>query len=69
MTYLIDTHILIWRISSDPLLPLAFAHEINNPRNTILLSKASLWEIAIKIGLQKIKNEHFLFRIGKLSEQ
>jgi PIN domain nuclease of toxin-antitoxin system len=55
MTYLIDTHILIWRISSDPLLPSLYAREINNPINTIVISKASLWEIAIKVSLQKLE--------------
>ncbi len=55
MTYLIDTHILIWRISSNPLLPSKYIQEIDNPLNTIIVSKASLWEIAIKVSLQKLE--------------
>jgi PIN domain nuclease of toxin-antitoxin system len=55
MTYLIDTHILIWRISSNPLLSREIAIAIDDTRNTIFISKASLWEIAIKVGLKKLE--------------
>ncbi|MFM9837866.1 MAG: type II toxin-antitoxin system VapC family toxin [Cyclobacteriaceae bacterium] len=54
MNYLIDTHILIWRISSNPQLSQKFIDEIDNPLNSIVISKASLWEIAIKVSLQKL---------------
>jgi PIN domain nuclease of toxin-antitoxin system len=47
MVYLIDTHVLIWRISG--------IAAIDDPGNTLFLSKASLWEMAIKIGLEKLK--------------
>ncbi len=55
MTYLIDTHILIWRISSNPLISKKNVEEIDNSLNQIFLSKASLWEIAIKVSLKKLE--------------
>ena len=55
MTYLIDTHILIWRISSSPLLSSKAIAEIDDTENTIVISKASLWEIAIKVSLKKLE--------------
>lgn len=55
MTYLIDTHILIWRIASSPMLPSKFAEEIDDISNSIVVSKASLWEIAIKVSLRKLE--------------
>jgi PIN domain nuclease of toxin-antitoxin system len=54
MDYLIDTHVLIWRISSNPLLSAKIASEIDDTQNKIFLSKASLWEIAIKGSLKKL---------------
>lgn len=55
MNYLIDTHILIWRISSNPLLSPKAISEIDNTQNTITISKASLREIAIKVSLKKLE--------------
>ena len=63
MIYLIDTHILIWRISSNPLLPSKYIQEIDNPLNTIIVSKASLWEIAIKVSLQKLEMGIFFLEL------
>jgi len=55
MDYLIDTHILLWRIASSPRLPKNVNEEIDNIRNRIWVSKASLWEIAIKLSLKKLE--------------
>lgn len=54
MTYLIDTHVLIWYVTGNVKLERKFIDEIQNPGNAVLLSKISLWEIAIKIGLEKL---------------
>ena len=56
MSYLLDTHILLWWISNDPRLDAACRAIINDPQNRILVSSASAWEIATK------------YRIGKLPE-
>jgi PIN domain nuclease of toxin-antitoxin system len=51
MNYLIDTHILIWYLSGNRQ---SVIDEIQNPDNVIFVSKASLWEIAIKVSLKKL---------------
>lgn len=58
MTYLIDTHILIWYVTGDSKLKKNFVGEIKNRSNRILVSKVSLWEIAIKVSLGKL-SEHY----------
>jgi PIN domain nuclease of toxin-antitoxin system len=55
MTYLVDTHVLLWYMEDNPRLSRKIVKEIENPENTILISKASLWEIAIKLGTGKLK--------------
>lgn len=51
MSYLLDTHILLWAAAgSDRLTPVA-RRLIEDPANTLVFSAASLWEIAIKSGL------------------
>ncbi len=52
--YLIDTHTFLWHISDNPLLPLAIKTLIENPKNNISISIISLWEIAIKLNINKL---------------
>ena len=47
MRLLIDTHIFIWYISNDSKLSTAARTLIDDENNEILLSIASLWEMAI----------------------
>lgn len=54
MNYLIDTHILIWHAENDPKLATRFAEILNDSANNIVVSYASLWEIAIKQSLGKL---------------
>ena len=54
MNYLIDTHILIWHAENSSKLSSRFADVLNNPSNDIVVSYASLWEIAIKQSLGKL---------------
>ena len=54
MNYLLDTHTLIWYFENDVKLSHEAEALIDNPKNTIYVSSASLWEIAIKIGLNKL---------------
>ena len=56
MSYLIDTHILLWWLFDDPKLDTDCREIIRNPNNRILVSSVSAWEIATK------------YRIGKLPE-
>ncbi len=54
MTYLLDTHILLWFSSGDPRLSRKVKSILLNESNSILLSAASIWEMAIKISLDKL---------------
>lgn len=48
MSYLIDTHILLWWVFNDPKLNTECRNIILNPENNIIVSSASAWEIATK---------------------
>ncbi|NER08746.1 MAG: type II toxin-antitoxin system VapC family toxin, partial [Okeania sp. SIO3C4] len=56
MSYLLDTHILLWWLFNDPQLNKECREIVRNPNYQILVSSASAWEIATK------------YRIGKLPE-
>ena len=56
MSYLLDTHILLWWLFDDPKLDTNCRDIICNPKHRLLVSSASAWEIATK------------YRIGKLPE-
>jgi PIN domain nuclease of toxin-antitoxin system len=54
MRDLLDTHALIWYVDQDQLLSPAAHAAITDPNNELLLSAATVWEIAIKVGLKKL---------------
>ena len=54
MTYFLDTHTLIWTLDGDKRLSKKAAMAIKNTDNTLYVSIASLWEIAIKRSLNKL---------------
>ncbi len=54
MKLLLDTHAFIWFVENDNQLPGKTKLKIENPNNTILISIAALWEIAIKMSLKKL---------------
>ena len=53
MRLLLDTHIALWAILDSPLLPLQARLLIEDPGNDIVISAATIWEIAIKHALGK----------------
>lgn len=55
MRFLLDTHSLLWFLSGDAGLTERARRLIENPDYDILVSIASLWEIAIKHSLGKLK--------------
>lgn len=55
MNLLLDTHILIWFLNGDSRLSLKVKHAIEDINNTKIVSIASIWEIAIKISLDKFR--------------
>ena len=51
MNLLLDTHIALWAITDNPKLSQIARELIQSPKNTIWVSVASIWEIAIKHSL------------------
>ncbi len=54
MRALLDTHTLLWWILEDPALSQTARETIAETSNTILVSAASAWELAIKFRLGKL---------------
>jgi PIN domain nuclease of toxin-antitoxin system len=52
---LVDSHVLLWHLSDDPRLGEKATAAIEAPDAEVLVSAGSLWEIAIKVGLGKLK--------------
>lgn len=53
MRLLLDTHLLLWAVGRSARLSAAARVLIDDPENQVLFSAASIWEIAIKYGLQR----------------
>ncbi len=51
MKLLLDTHLLLWAAGQPDRLSVAARSLLDDPRNELLFSSASLWEVAIKRGL------------------
>ena len=65
MNYLLDTHIFLWHIDGDDRLKNEIISIIENPSNNIFLRVGSLWEIAIKVSVGKLKIEHSLENLSQ----
>ncbi|GBD10754.1 Ribonuclease VapC22 [bacterium HR23] len=48
MRLLLDTHILLWALASPERLPGEVRRLLEDPKNEVLFSAASVWEVAIK---------------------
>jgi PIN domain nuclease of toxin-antitoxin system len=55
MKLMLDTHALIWWLRDNPKLGPKARDIIANPRNEVLVSIASFWEISIKRRIGKIE--------------
>ncbi len=53
MRILLDTHILIWAVTTPERLGSEAETAIRDPANEVLFSAASIWEIAIKAALRR----------------
>jgi PIN domain nuclease of toxin-antitoxin system len=51
---LLDAHALLWFLDDDPILIATANALIEDPHNHKLVSIATCWEIAIKVGLRKL---------------
>jgi PIN domain nuclease of toxin-antitoxin system len=54
MRILLDTHALIWFVDQHQLLSPPAHSAITDPANQVLVSAASIWEIAVKVALGKL---------------
>ena len=68
MKLLLDTQILLWAAGQPRRLSAVARKLLNDPRNELLFSAASLWEIAIKntLGREDFRVEPRLLRRGLL---
>jgi PIN domain nuclease of toxin-antitoxin system len=55
MSLLLDTHILLWWLSDDPLLPAPARGAISSPDNEVIVSAAAVWEVAIKKAVGRLE--------------
>ncbi len=55
MNILLDTHIFIWFSQDDPTLEINKREIIEDENNTIFISVATFWEIAIKKSINKLR--------------
>jgi PIN domain nuclease of toxin-antitoxin system len=51
LTFLLDTHVLLWAAGEPERLSPAAVELLSNGRHELAFSSASLWEIQIKLGL------------------
>ncbi|MBO9611589.1 MAG: type II toxin-antitoxin system VapC family toxin [Dyadobacter sp.] len=54
MTYLLDTHTLIWALTDFEKLPANVQRILRNKNNDIVVSALSFWEMSIKRSINKL---------------
>jgi PIN domain nuclease of toxin-antitoxin system len=54
VSYLLDTHVLLWWLEDNPTLAAESKKIISNPNNLVFVSPVSTWEITIKKALGKL---------------
>lgn len=60
MRLLLDTHIVLWAMADDPRLPRALRDAVAGAE-TLFISAATVWEVAIKSSLGKLEVPADLF--------
>lgn len=55
MTILLDTHAFLWFVGADARLSRKAVSTMKDEANAIVMSVASVWEMAIKAGLGKLR--------------
>ena len=55
MKYLLDTHVILWLATNSPLLSETVKRAILDNNNEKHVSIVSAWEVAIKLGTQKLQ--------------
>jgi PIN domain nuclease of toxin-antitoxin system len=60
MTYLLDTHYMLWAIADTKKLSRAIKDIITNPDYRIVVSAISFWEVSLKTSIGKLEITGFL---------
>lgn len=55
MRLLLDTHLILWWVGNHPKLPSAARQTVLEQSEAVYISRASLWEMAIKISLGRLR--------------
>jgi PIN domain nuclease of toxin-antitoxin system len=55
MSYLLDTHTLLWWLDENSILSTEAKTIISSPQNIIFVSAVSAWEISIKKAIGKLE--------------
>jgi PIN domain nuclease of toxin-antitoxin system len=63
MRFLLDTHVLLWWLANDPNLSADIRAVIGNPSNICFVSAVTIWEIAIKNSLGKLRQPDDLLAV------
>lgn len=59
MSYLLDTHTLIWAVTEPEKLSPTARQVLSDPQNDVLVSAVSFWEIALKHSINKLTLDGF----------
>jgi len=55
MRLLLDTHLVLWWEANHPRLPKRVTELVRKEAEVVFVSRASLWEIAVKISIGRLK--------------
>jgi PIN domain nuclease of toxin-antitoxin system len=69
MKVLLDTHALVWWMSDAPKLSKRASSILANTSNTILVSAATAWELAIKVNLGKLDALSLVMELARHTEE
>ncbi|HVW62030.1 MAG TPA: type II toxin-antitoxin system VapC family toxin [Puia sp.] len=59
MTYLLDTHFLLWAVADSDKISRKIKYILTNPDFRIIVSSISFWEISLKCALGKLEISGF----------
>jgi PIN domain nuclease of toxin-antitoxin system len=65
MNILLDTHTLFWWFGEPTKLSKRATSIIATPKNTVLVSAATAWELAIKVNLGKLRALSLVVELGR----
>jgi PIN domain nuclease of toxin-antitoxin system len=55
MRFLLDTHVLLWALTAPGRIPAKTRARLESPEHEVVFSAASIWEIAIKAQIGRLK--------------